>query len=82
MKGWWKYVVGALVLLGVMLPNTPLHHLLFDGLDHPIVLTSGNVAGEPQCIDNDDARRRLASSTTSCSTTATSLAGSTIALRA
>ena len=30
------------------------------GLDCPIVLTSGNRSDEPQCIDNEDARHRLA----------------------
>jgi hydrogenase maturation protein HypF len=44
---------------GFMLPYSPLHHLLMDGLDAPIVLTSGNRSGAPQCIDNDEARSRL-----------------------
>ena len=46
--------------LGFMLPYSPLHHLLMARLDRPIVLTSGNLSSEPQCIDNDDARDRLA----------------------
>jgi hydrogenase maturation protein HypF len=46
--------------LGFMLPSTPLHHLLMQSLDGPIVLTSGNLADEPQCIDNNEARQRLA----------------------
>ena len=41
--------------LGLMLPNTPLHHLLFDQLDVPLVMTSGNASGEPQAIDNQEA---------------------------
>jgi hydrogenase maturation protein HypF len=45
--------------LGFMLPYSALHHLLMDLLDGPIVLTSGNAAGEPQCIDDDDARNSL-----------------------
>ncbi|MBN4076965.1 carbamoyltransferase HypF [Mariprofundus ferrooxydans] len=45
--------------VGFMLPYTPLHQLLLQALDAPIVLTSGNLSDEPQCIDNDDALRRL-----------------------
>ena len=45
--------------LGFMLPYTPLHHLLLAKLDNPIVLTSGNISDEPQCINNDDGRQRL-----------------------
>ncbi len=44
---------------GVMLPYSPLHHLLMDHLDVPIVLTSGNRGGEPQAINNGEARERL-----------------------
>ncbi len=45
--------------LGFMLPYTPLHHLLLDDLDGPIVLTSGNLSDEPQVIDNEQARDKL-----------------------
>ncbi len=45
--------------LGFMLPYTPLHHLLMQGMTRPIVLTSGNRSEEPQVIGNEDARRRL-----------------------
>lgn len=53
-------VAPGIVTLGFMLPPTPLHHLLMQLLDGPVVLTSGNLADEPQCIDNDEARQRLA----------------------
>ena len=45
--------------LGFMLPYTPLHHLLLDGMTTPLVFTSGNLSDEPQCIDNAQARERL-----------------------
>ena len=45
--------------LGFMLPNTPLHHLLLWRMNRPIVLTSGNLTDEPQCIGNADALARL-----------------------
>ena len=45
--------------LGVMLPYTPLHHLLLAELQFPVVATSGNLSDEPICIDETDARQRL-----------------------
>lgn len=53
-------VAPGIATLGFMLPSTPLHHLLMQSLDGPIVLTSGNLSDEPQCIDNEEARQRLA----------------------
>ena len=52
-------VAPGMSTLGFMLPNTPLHHLLMRTIERPLVLTSGNLADEPQCIDNADARDRL-----------------------
>ncbi len=46
--------------LGFMLPYTPLHTLLLQDLDMPIVLTSANISDEPQCTGNGEAREKLA----------------------
>jgi hydrogenase maturation protein HypF len=53
-------VAPGLALLGAMLPPTALHHLLMRRRRAPVVLTSGNLAGEPQAITLDDATARLA----------------------
>lgn len=45
--------------VGLMLPTTPLHHLLLRAMDFPVVCTSGNLSGEPICTDNDEALVRL-----------------------
>ncbi|HEY3382427.1 MAG TPA: carbamoyltransferase HypF [Vicinamibacterales bacterium] len=45
--------------LGVMLPYTPLHHVLLADLSTAIVATSGNRADEPICTDQRDALERL-----------------------
>ncbi len=45
--------------LGFMLPYTPLHHLLMQDFEQPIVMTSANLSHDPQCIDNDSARSLL-----------------------
>ncbi len=53
-------VAGRHSRYGFMLPYTPLHHLLLQGVDMPLVFTSGNRSDEPQCIANDEARTALA----------------------
>ncbi|HEY2319467.1 MAG TPA: carbamoyltransferase HypF [Solirubrobacteraceae bacterium] len=46
--------------LGVMLPYSPLHHLLLADAGVALVMTSGNVSDEPIAYRDDDARARLA----------------------
>jgi hydrogenase maturation protein HypF len=46
--------------LGVMLPYTPLHHLLVAGAGGDLVMTSGNVSDEPIAYEDADALERLA----------------------
>ena len=45
--------------LGVMLPYTPLHHVLLRDVERPLVMTSGNLSEEPIACGNDEALRRL-----------------------
>ena len=45
-------------LIGLLLPYSPLHHLLMRATG-PLVMTSGNLTDEPICYDDADARSRL-----------------------
>ena len=44
---------------GVLLPYTPLHHILMNYLNVPVIATSGNLSDEPICIDEYEALDRL-----------------------
>jgi hydrogenase maturation protein HypF len=44
---------------GVMLPYTPMHHILMKEFGAPLVATSGNLTDEPICIDEKEALHRL-----------------------
>ena len=48
-------------LVGAMLPTTAMHNLLADAVDAPLVCTSGNLSGEPLCVDTPVALERLGS---------------------
>ncbi len=52
-------VAPGLLELGLMLPYSPLHHLLLAGVGRPLVMTSGNLSDEPIAHDDDDAVTRL-----------------------
>ena len=45
--------------VGLMLPYSPLHHLLLSDAGRPLVMTSGNLSDEPIAFDNAEALRRL-----------------------
>jgi len=54
-------IAPGLRTLGFMLPTTPLHLLMLRRMTRPVVMTSGNLSDEPQVIDEETARERLAS---------------------
>ncbi len=45
--------------IGVMLAYSPLHHLLLNAMDKPMVVTSANISGEPVLIDETEVEARL-----------------------
>ncbi len=47
--------------LGVMLPTTPLHHILLSEFAGPLVVTSGNPSGDPICTSEREALKKLQS---------------------
>jgi hydrogenase maturation protein HypF len=52
-------VAGSSPYMGVMLPYSPLHHLLMRECGFPVVATSGNLSDEPIATANGEARARL-----------------------
>jgi hydrogenase maturation protein HypF len=54
-----REVAPNLWFLGIMLPYTPVHHILLRDVGLPLVMTSGNLSEEPIARDNDEALRRL-----------------------
>jgi hydrogenase maturation protein HypF len=57
---WAECIAPQNPYFGVMLPYTPLHHLLMQELGFPVVATSGNLSEEPICISEAEALARLA----------------------
>lgn len=53
-------VAPGLDRLGFMLPYTALHHMLLRRMKRPVVMTSGNISGQPQCTGNEEVRECLA----------------------
>lgn len=60
----WQAMLDAVAplndMVGVMLPYSPLHHLLIEPRT-PLVMTSGNLSDEPIARNNQEARERLGS---------------------
>jgi len=54
-------IAPGLPWVGLFLPYTPLHHELLATVDRPLVMTSGNLSGEPIACDVAEAESRLAS---------------------
>ncbi len=54
-----RTVAPDLKYLGMMLPCTPLHHLILHAAGRPLVMTSGNLSEEPIAKDNEEALIRL-----------------------
>ncbi|MDD5117030.1 MAG: carbamoyltransferase HypF [Sulfuricurvum sp.] len=54
-----QYVAPTIDRLGVFLPYTPLHRLLFEQIDFPLVATSANISDEPIIVRTDEIVSRL-----------------------
>ncbi|NOZ55105.1 MAG: carbamoyltransferase HypF [Gammaproteobacteria bacterium] len=54
-----EHIAPGLNEIGVILPYSPLHHLLLRAFDAPLVATSANISGEPVLIDNQEVEQRL-----------------------
>ncbi|MGR9053667.1 MAG: Kae1-like domain-containing protein, partial [Gammaproteobacteria bacterium] len=54
-------VAPGMAEIGLMLPYSPLHHLLTEAFGAPLVATSANISGEPVLTEADETERRLGS---------------------
>jgi len=59
-RSWLEEVAPGLHTVGVMLPYAGSHHLLFDHLDDPLVMTSANLPGEPMALSTEEIYGALA----------------------
>ena len=55
----FERIAPGLDTLGVMLPYSPMHQIMFDVFPHPVVMTSANYSSEPMIHTNEDARKKL-----------------------
>ncbi|MFW5965162.1 MAG: carbamoyltransferase HypF [Halodesulfurarchaeum sp.] len=60
-REWLEPVAPGLHTIGVMLPYAGLHHLLFEAIDDPLVVTSANLPGEPMVIATEEIWTQLGS---------------------
>jgi hydrogenase maturation protein HypF len=58
-SGLAESIAPGLEEIGVMLPYSPLHHLLAGGFDAPLVATSANISGEPVLTEASEVEKRL-----------------------
>ncbi|MCU7958834.1 MAG: carbamoyltransferase HypF [gamma proteobacterium symbiont of Bathyaustriella thionipta] len=54
-----KHIAPGLNEVGLMLPYSPLHHLLLNGFGQPLLATSANISGEPVLTDAEEVEKRL-----------------------
>ena len=52
-------IAPGLAEVGILCPSSPLQYLLIEAFEGPLVMTSGNVSGEPVITDNQEAEKRL-----------------------
>jgi len=55
-----EHIAPGLNEVGMMLPYSPLHHLLLNDVGKPLVATSANISGEPVLTQNEEVEKRLA----------------------
>ncbi|MCS7279003.1 MAG: carbamoyltransferase HypF [Thermodesulfobacteriaceae bacterium] len=54
-----SHIAPGLKRIGAFLPYSPLHHLILQNLDFPVIATSGNFSDEPIVIKNEEAFKKL-----------------------